>query len=1161
MIDGLIHHPTQYIIMGDILGETAIIQIPHTLITWSSLGQRGLHIHQDRTQLRICQDNNTTILELTPYSATFTMIEVDRLCRYRLATQITELPLRTSATDNVSTQVGLDLTQPSSSLVSPSASMPSPALLATDDTGPPATVTDTLGHELDSCASTDDSVDDLPEVEMITDFTLPITVHTSSHIRMAWCNISGCDEIQKIERIMALMRVNKLDFLCLTDTRIVSTQWGNALRNAAIQRLGVGSTVDIFTTTKATLSQMHVGGQIIIKSPRIPCSSRSFSDPTGCAVVTGFDIHVGSTDIRIISTYWPGSTGSSHGDSGSLWDKVQAYLHKCKNYTSPLEYIQTYIRRKIAEIQTSNNSLCIIGGDFNATRSALSPGNGVHPPLDVWATSQNLTHVFTKLELAPQPTYYSGVNPKHEIDHIFYTSNTECQPTHGYVLDDVAWAQETDHRPVVADFLIPQFHLPHLSRWKRRRRRAKIVDISRSNQREVTLYQTGMLKRLSKGRDPQAMSADELHRQLLRIHKDTFNIASKICSSPRRKVGNWTPHTIALRTRHGALLSIARITRDMTRTPACLHKKIQHTCARWQHTLSTIRQTSDDPKAWESYLGNGPQYWASLPPWEANVAVTAALRRNRNSLNGRKLTERRQRFLDSLERRKTNRKEGKHLSELKSLLGNPRGGSMLDELEENGKRIIDPLENVHHTTEFFHEWHKKQDIDHGFHAPNSDPARLLSDYLYFKEQHAHTGIPEHLLSRLWSSLRAPNQTLEAQPDKLREFQRAMDTPPSFAEFCQILHHSKRQSSAGMSGVTYNLMSLWPVETAQRVHGLLCAVWTNKSTPSFWKWRWLVPIPKKADNNTLINLRPISLIEASRKLWIGVFVDKIKAFWASTGILCPSQHAYLSNKSTEGALLQFRNTMEETEECATNHYLSSWDIKRAFDRVPKNILTMSWTRLGVPQTVAEYMVGLDTLGTTVIRTPYTERRYRLKGLNTFTTRTPQTPSFKAEVGTGQGDVGSPLNWIAFFDILLCALDSDKRDRPLLRAKGKLHFSRDTGYADDLVSVMTTLAGLQRTADTVSAFAIMFGLDIAVTKLRACKVEWGHEHSQSTDDDTLTVHFFGWKPGEAAQVALSTSRTKRQGGTAEALKYLGVLFDFSNDDSSSFKALVDLSKYIN
>jgi hypothetical protein len=199
--------------------------------------------------------------------------------------------------------------------------------------------------------------------------------------------------------------------------------------------------------------------------------------------------------------------------------------------------------------------------------------------------------------------------------------------------------------------------------------------------------------------------------------------------------------------------------------------------------------------------------------------VSTALRKARQSLTGRKSTERRQRFLDSLQRRKEKRGAGKHLSELKTLLGGTAGGSMLDVLDEGGQRITDPHDIAQHTNEFFQEWHKKHDIDHGFHSVDPDMDHLLSDYEYFRDQHMTTGIPDHLLHKIWSSLTAPRATLVSQPDKVRDFHAALDTPPTFAEFREALHHSKRQSSAGMSGVTYNLMSLWPTETVERVHGL------------------------------------------------------------------------------------------------------------------------------------------------------------------------------------------------------------------------------------------------------------------------------------------------------------------------------------------------------
>jgi hypothetical protein len=44
-----------------------------------------------------------------------------------------------------------------------------------------------------------------------------------------------------------------------------------------------------------------------------------------------------------------------------------------------------------------------------------------------------------------------------------------------------------------------------------------------------------MIKRHRETKHPDTMSTDELHRKLQRIHKDTYDVAKKICSSPRRK--------------------------------------------------------------------------------------------------------------------------------------------------------------------------------------------------------------------------------------------------------------------------------------------------------------------------------------------------------------------------------------------------------------------------------------------------------------------------------------------------------------------------------------------------------------------------------------------------------------------------------------------------
>ena len=51
--------------------------------------------------------------------------------------------------------------------------------------------------------------------------------------------------------------------------------------------------------------------------------------------------------------------------------------------------------------------------------------------------------------------------------------------------------------------------------------------------------------------------------------------------------------------------------------------------------------------------------------------------------------------------------------------------------------------------------------------------------------------------------------------------------------------------------------------------------------------------------------------------------------------------------------------------------------------------------------------------------------------------------------------------------------------------------DIAFADDLISMVTSLQALQRRADLVSAFCALFRMNIAVGKLRAFHVYWGNE----------------------------------------------------------------------
>jgi hypothetical protein len=102
------------------------------------------------------------------------------------------------------------------------------------------------------------------------------------------------------------------------------------------------------------------------------------------------------------------------------------------------------------------------------------------------------------------------------------------------------------------------------------------------------------------------------------------------------------------------------------------------------------------------------------------------------------------------------------------------------------------------------------------------------------------------------------------------------------------------------------------------------------------------------------------------------------------------------------------------------------------------------------------------------------------------------SFEAEKGTGQGDIPSPLNWDAYFDILLTALSTvDGGEVYVQDGGGRNHELPDEAYADDLFSIQSSLVALQRKADIVSAFCLFSEVKLSHAKFRAFSPNWGNE----------------------------------------------------------------------
>ena len=91
------------------------------------------------------------------------------------------------------------------------------------------------------------------------------------------------------------------------------------------------------------------------------------------------------------------------------------------------------------------------------------------------------------------------------------------------------------------------------------------------------------------------------------------------------------------------------------------------------------------------------------------------------------------------------------------------------------------------------------------------------------------------------------------------------------------------------------------------------------------------------------------------------IIKIIKVWTKYSALDDSQYAYLADRGTDSALLQVINAFDEADELNTSLLFASFDVKRAFDRPPKKILRLAWTRMCVPSDTMKWLIDLGYEG--------------------------------------------------------------------------------------------------------------------------------------------------------------------------------------------------------
>ncbi len=151
-----------------------------------------------------------------------------------------------------------------------------------------------------------------------------------------------------------------------------------------------------------------------------------------------------------------------------------------------------------------------------------------------------------------------------------------------------------------------------------------------------------------------------------------------------------------------------------------------------------------------------------------------------------------------------------------------------------------------------------------------------------------------------------------QQEGVKFFKDIFQNPPSEDQFLQKITQVSKNSSPGPSGLTYNMIKAWLIDAKHVAYQSLCQVWTSRETPPEWKWKWLVTIPKSFDPYPQVkDLRPISLVEALRKIWISLINQQINIAITKFNVPRPSQHGSIPTRGTCRAALVHLDYLEET----------------------------------------------------------------------------------------------------------------------------------------------------------------------------------------------------------------------------------------------------------
>ena len=294
----------------------------------------------------------------------------------------------------------------------------------------------------------------------------------------------------------------------------------------------------------------------------------------------------------------------------------------------------------------------------------------------------------------------------------------------------------------------------------------------------------------------------------------------------------------------------------------------------------------------------------------------------------------------------------------------------------------------------------------------------------------------------------------------------LDKNISELEIHQAIDKLKKGKAAGIDGISPELLKLTKPKTSNYLLKLFNKIYDNSYFPLEWMTSIIVPIHKKGSKLIMDNYRGISLLSLSSKIFTSILNTRLYSWLEQNSKICVEQAGFRRHYSTTDHIFTLYNMVNN---CLYGNkrsklYVVFVDYKKAFDLINREKL---WTALEE--------TGVSTKMVQMIKAIYKQVKAKVRFGNKL------SDTINCPLGVKQGCLLSPV----LFSILI------NKVAQKVAEKGRMGYQFINGgkeifsllFADDIVLISQTPAGLQNQINNLKLASEELGLEVNLSKTKS------------------------------------------------------------------------------